>query len=93
MIQTVSTVLGRRIRYIRIPKFVATLWMRRLGMSRRLVTAMSETFTAWDRDEYAYVSDAVLQVTGHPPSTYEDWCRRHRDLFGCTTTSSLSTAP
>ena len=76
MIQTLSTVLGRDIRYIRIPKFVAMLWMRRAGMSRRLVNAIIETFSAWDRDEYAYVPDAVLQVTGHAPSTYEPLQRR-----------------
>lgn len=81
MIQTLSVLLGKDIRYIRIPRFVATLWMRRFGMSRRLIKAMTETFAAWDRDEYAYVSDAVAQVTGHAPGTYESWCRRHRDLF------------
>jgi NAD dependent epimerase/dehydratase family enzyme len=73
MIQTISQVLGRHVHYIRIPKFVATLWMRRVGMSRRLVNAMSETLAAWDRDEYAYVSNTVRQVTGRAPSTFESW--------------------
>ena len=81
MIQTLSEALGKRIRYVRIPRFVATLWMRRFGMSQTLIKAMKETFAAWDRDEYAHVSDAVAQVTGHMPGTYESWCRRHRDLF------------
>jgi hypothetical protein len=57
-------------------------------MSRRLVNAMTETFSAWDRDEYAYVSDAVLQVTGRAPGTYESWCRKHRELFDGATTGS-----
>jgi (4-alkanoyl-5-oxo-2,5-dihydrofuran-3-yl)methyl phosphate reductase len=81
MIQILSNVLGKPIRYVRIPRFVATLWMRRVGMSARLVKAMRETFSAWDRNEYAYVSDDVLKVSGHAPGTYESWCRKHADLF------------
>jgi uncharacterized protein YbjT (DUF2867 family) len=84
MIQTLSNVLGRRIAYVRIPRFIATLWMRRYGMSRELVKAMTETFGAWDRDEYACVSNAVLEVTGHAPGTYEEWCRKNRDFLGGT---------
>lgn len=71
MIQILSRVLGKPIRYVHIPRFVAALWMRRVGMSARLVKAMQETFSAWDRDEYSYVSDAVLKVTGRAPGTYE----------------------
>lgn len=88
MIQILSKVLSKDIHHIRIPRFVGTLWMRRAGMLRRLVNAMGETFSAWNRDQYAHVSDAVLQVTGHAPSTYESWCRRHRDLFDGATTGS-----
>ena len=55
--------------------------MGRVGMSVGLVKAMKETFSAWDRDEYAYVSDAVLKGTGHAPGTSESWCRDHTDLF------------
>jgi hypothetical protein len=40
-----------------------------------------KTFGAWDRDEYASVSNVVLEVTGHAPGTYEEWCRKNRDFF------------
>lgn len=82
MVDVISNVLGRRIRYVRIPKFIAALWMRRAGMSPRLVKAMTETFSAWDRDEYAYLSNAVLEVTGHAPRSFEGWVRAHTILFG-----------
>lgn len=81
MIEVLSKVLGKRVKYVRIPRFLATLWMRRMGMSPRLLEAITQTFSAWDRNEYAYISSAVLQVTGHAPGTYEDWVRAHRNLF------------
>lgn len=81
MIEVLSRVLGKGIRYVRIPRFFATLWMRRMGMSPRLLKAITETFGAWDRNEYADVSDAVLKVTGHAPGSYENWVRTNVRLF------------
>lgn len=81
MIRTLSDVLGKHIAYFRIPAFVARFWMRRLGMSPELIKAIGETFAAWDRGEYAYVSDAVPQVTGHVAGSYENWVRTHKNLF------------
>jgi uncharacterized protein YbjT (DUF2867 family) len=81
MIEVLSRVLGKGIQYVRIPRFFATLWMRRMGMSPRLLKAITETFGAWDRNEYADVSDAVLKVTGHAPGSYENWVRTHIGLF------------
>lgn len=81
MVGVLSHVLGRRIRYVRIPFFVAAMAMRRFGATRQLTDAIKETFGAWDRNEYAYVSDAVERVTGRRPRGFENWCREHRAAF------------
>lgn len=82
MVEILSKVLERPIRYVRVPFFLAAIWMRhRLGLSRRLVAALGKTMGAWRRNEYAYVSDAVEQVAGCRPRSFETWCREHRMLF------------
>jgi len=81
MVQVLSKVLQKRIQYVRTPIFVAALAMRRFGASWELTDAIKETFGAWDRNEYASVSDAVERVTGIKPRTFEVWCRDHHSSF------------
>ena len=81
MVDILSRTLGKRIRYVRIPLFVATMAMHRFGATRELTDAIKETFGAWERNEYAYVSDAVERVTRHKPLPFEAWCRDHLAAF------------
>jgi len=81
MVDILSRVIGKRVRYVRIPLFVAAIAMRRFGASRELTNAIKETFGAWERNEYAFVSDAVERVTGCKPRTFEAWCRDHCTAF------------
>jgi len=81
MVQTISQVLDKRIRYVRIPVFVAALWMRKFGLPRHGVRGLVETLGALRRSEYAYVTDAVERVGGCQPRTFEEWCRGHITAF------------
>jgi (4-alkanoyl-5-oxo-2,5-dihydrofuran-3-yl)methyl phosphate reductase len=81
MVDILSRVLGERIRYVRIPLFVAAIAMRRFGATRELTDAIKETFRAWERNEYAYVSDAVERVTGIKPRNFGAWGRDHSSSF------------
>jgi uncharacterized protein YbjT (DUF2867 family) len=81
MVHILSRVVGKRIRYVRIPLFVAAMAMRRFGATRELTDAIKETFRAWERNEYDYVSDAVERVTRRKPRSFEEWCRDHRSSF------------
>ncbi len=81
MVDILSRVIGKRVRYVRIPLFVAAIAMRRFGASRELTNAIKETFGAWERNEYAFASDAVERVTGRKPRTFESWCRDHCTAF------------
>lgn len=81
MVQTLSKVLERPIRYVPVPLFAATFAMRRMSLSKTLAKALAETLRAWRRNEYAYVTDAVEKVTGRPPRSFEMWCREHCACF------------
>ncbi len=81
MVDILSQILGKRVRYVRIPLFAAAMAMRRYGASQELTNAIKETFGAWERNEYAFVSDVVERVTGRKPRTFDAWCRDHRSAF------------
>jgi uncharacterized protein YbjT (DUF2867 family) len=81
MVQILSKVMGKPLRYVNIPAFLAAIWLRRFGMSRELVKGLMETLGALRRSEYAYVTDVVERVGGVKPRTFEVWCQDHIAAF------------
>jgi uncharacterized protein YbjT (DUF2867 family) len=81
MVQVLAKVLGKPLRYVNVPAFLAAIWLRRFGMSRELVKGLMETLGALRRSEYAYVTDAVERVGGVRPRTFETWCKEHIAAF------------
>ncbi|OGO33737.1 MAG: hypothetical protein A2W35_12280 [Chloroflexi bacterium RBG_16_57_11] len=81
MVSILGKVLGKRIRYVNVPAFLAAIWMRRFGLPAYLVDGLMETLGALRRSEYAYVTDAVLSVTGCPPGSFDAWCRDNIAAF------------
>jgi len=81
MVQIISQVLGKSIQYMDIPPIAAKLFMLKTGMDKVLVNALMEMLKSLRKNEGAIVTDAVQQVTGHPPRTFEAWCREHIDAF------------
>jgi hypothetical protein len=81
MVQVLAKALGKPLRYVNVPAFLAAIWLRRFGMSRELVKGLMQTLGALRRNEYAYVTDAVERVGGVRPRTFEAWCRENVDAF------------
>jgi uncharacterized protein YbjT (DUF2867 family) len=81
MVQVISKVLGKPIKYVDIPPLAAKLFMLKTGMDKALVNALMEMLGSLRRDEGAIVTETVAQVTGRPPRTFESWCRSHIQAF------------
>ena len=81
MVQVIGRVLGKPLRYVSVPSFAATMWMRRSGLHPYVVKALVETLRALRRSEYAYVTDAVERVSGCKLRSFEMWCRDHITAF------------
>jgi uncharacterized protein YbjT (DUF2867 family) len=81
MVEVLAGALGTPLRYVNVPAFLAAFWLRKFGMSRELVKALMETLGALRRNEYAYVTDAVEQIGGARPRTFEAWCAEHIEAF------------
>jgi uncharacterized protein YbjT (DUF2867 family) len=81
MVSIIGESLGKRVRYIDVPPFLASIWMRRFGLPDYVVVGLMETLGALRRSEYAYVTDAVASITGSPPRSFETWCRDNRSVF------------
>jgi len=81
MVHMLEKVLGKHIRYVNVPAFLAAIWLRRFGMSRELVKALTETLGALRKNEYAYVTDAVERVGRCQPRSFEMWCRENVGAF------------
>ncbi len=81
MVQTLSRVLGKPIRYTNVPVFLAALGMRRFGLPGSVVKGLMETLGALRRNEYAYVTDVVERVGGVKPHRFEAWCQENIRSF------------
>jgi uncharacterized protein YbjT (DUF2867 family) len=81
MVQVISKVLGKPIRYMDIPPIAAKLFMLKTGMDKSLVNALMEMLGSLRRDEGAIVTDTVEQVIGQQPGTFEAWCRQRTEAF------------
>ncbi len=81
MVQIISRVLGKPIKYVDIPPFAAKLWMLQSGMDKSLVGALVEMMVALRKNQGAQLTDTVQQVTGRPARTFEAWCSEHIAAF------------
>jgi len=81
MVQILAKALGRPLRYVNVPAFLAAIWLRRFGMSRELVNGLMETLGALRRNEYAYLTDAVERFGGVKPRSFDQWCRENVAAF------------
>ncbi len=81
MVETIGKVLGKRLRYVNVPVFLAAAGMRRFGLPGHVVHGLMETLGALRRNEYAYVTESVERVTGCRPRSFETWCRDHIAAF------------
>ena len=81
MVQVISSVLGKSIQYMDIPPIAAKLFMLKTGMDKTLVNALMEMLASLRRNEGAIVTDTFQRLTGHPPRTFEAWCREHIEAF------------
>ncbi|RPI34118.1 MAG: SDR family oxidoreductase [Chloroflexota bacterium] len=84
MVQIISQVLGRPLRYADIPPLAAKLFMLRSGMDRELVKALMEMLRSLRKNEGAILTDTVEQVTGCRAGDFETWCRAHVKFFRTT---------
>jgi hypothetical protein len=81
MVGIISRTLGKPIRYVDTPPFVAQLSMSRSGMDKRRVNSLMELLKSIRKNESARVMDTVQRLTGRPPRTFEEWCRENINAF------------
>ncbi len=81
MVQVISSALGKPIQYTDIPPIAAKLFMLKSGMDKALVNVLMEMLASLRRNEGAVVTDTVQRVIGHPPRTFEVWCRENIKTF------------
>src|SRR5271157_1093563 len=59
MVNIISRALGKPLRYMDIPPFVARFWMSRSGMDKRRVNALAEMLASLRKNEGASVRDTI----------------------------------
>ncbi len=82
MVEVLSRVLGKPLRYVDIPERAAGVWMAKRGVPLRLVDALVETLGAVRTSRFAYVADTVERLTGREGRSFEAWCRENVAAFG-----------
>ena len=80
-VAVLGRVLDKPLRCIDVSAEDARAGMLRSGMSPLLAEAVMELVASdWDEHEPKSLR-TVRGITGRPPSTFEDWARRHRQAF------------
>jgi hypothetical protein len=51
------------------------------GAAAELVAATRDLNELFRADRAAIVTDVVQRLTGRPPATFQDWCRRNAAAF------------
>lgn len=78
---TLSSVLGREIRYEDIPLDDARAVLARQGMSEWMVEVIAELFELSAADEASEVTGSVELLTGKPPIDFESFAQDFRHAF------------
>jgi uncharacterized protein YbjT (DUF2867 family) len=79
--QILSDVLGRPIQYLeQTPEQAADVLLAQ-GAAAELVAATRDLNELFRADRAAIVTDVVERLTGRPPATFQDWCRRNAAAF------------
>ncbi len=81
MVQIVAQQLGKPIQYVDMSDAAAGEMMRTAGLPDYVVAGLVEVFTAIRAGRFAYTTDAVEQITGRKPRSFETWCREHIGAF------------
>jgi uncharacterized protein YbjT (DUF2867 family) len=81
MVEVISKVVGKPLKYTSIPALAAKMWMLQSGMDKVLVNALMEMMASLRKNEGAIVTDTVEKVLGRSPRTFEAWCQEHADVF------------
>jgi nucleoside-diphosphate-sugar epimerase len=67
--------------YVDVPESVEAQNMLKAGLPQYAVHGLVEAFTAMRGGRFAYLTNAVEQVTGRPACSFEVWCREHIAAF------------
>lgn len=81
MVQIIARHLGKSIQYVAMSDAEADEMMRKMGLSEYVIEGLIGAFTAMRTGRFAYLTDTVEQVTGHPPRHFDVWCKEHLAAF------------
>lgn len=81
MVEIIAQRLGKPIQYIGMSDTAGGEMMQKAGLPEYVVAGLVEAYAAIRSGRFAYITDAVEQVTGNKPRLFEMWCREHLTAF------------
>lgn len=76
-----TNVLGRRVEYIAVSDETAAEEMRSKGVPAHMVEAITELYQWYKTGAGALVSSAVMNITGQPARSFEDYLRANHAQY------------
>jgi uncharacterized protein YbjT (DUF2867 family) len=80
-VNILAKVLGKSIRCVDVPVEAAVQNLIRAGVPSRIAAAVGQSFEAIRAGRAGTISDTVAKVTGHQPTTFGAWARKHVSRF------------
>jgi uncharacterized protein YbjT (DUF2867 family) len=81
MVETLSHVIGRQIRYVDIPESVVKEQFLKMNLPEYVADGLVETFQNVRAGRFAYRTQVVESLLGRPALTFENWCRKNHSGF------------
>ncbi len=79
--EILASVLNKPIRYFDLTPEAFAENLKNNGLPQFVAEAILEVIGGVRSGKSAIVTENVEQVTGRAPGSFEDWCRRHQEVF------------
>jgi uncharacterized protein YbjT (DUF2867 family) len=81
MVQILGRLLDKPIQYQDMDDGAAGAMMRHAKLPEYAIEGLLSAFAGVRAGRFAYLTDAVVNITGHKPRNFETWCREHLSAF------------
>jgi uncharacterized protein YbjT (DUF2867 family) len=80
-VDILGKVLGKPLRYVNVPLFIARVFMLRAGMKPELADGLVKLARVVRTGKMEQLTSTVQDVTGQAPRSFETWCRNQIAVF------------
>jgi uncharacterized protein YbjT (DUF2867 family) len=80
-VKIISRIIGKPVACVETPIESTSDHLRRAGQPEWMIDSLVELWHDVRSGKGRWRTDTFAELTGHPPQSFEQWCREHRSAF------------